>query len=213
MSVKNSVLCRKTPSLHTLSLMTLCILQQFCPWANSCWSLMKSQTTLGMTGYGIFLSNLHPKANLMRIQFGSWGTSIPISAGCCWEITFCGSNSLHHNFRYLLVHVPSAHYWVLLLSGFFQWGCFLWRVCGLPHQGRAALLGHLLLATDPAAILGQGVLNLEDNRCTQIRNICIKCMRNLLPQIGKGKMKQKASSAVRSQLNSNNYAWGWAKHS
>lgn len=62
----------------------------------------------------------------------------------------------------------------------------------MPEQGQAALLGHLLLATDPAAILRQGVLNLEGNGCTRIRSTCIKCIRNLLPQIGKGKMKQKS---------------------
>lgn len=45
---------------------------------------------------------------------------------------------------------------------------------------------------DPAAIPRQGVLNFEDNRFAQIRRICIKYIRNLLPQVGKGEGEPKS---------------------
>lgn len=66
-TVKN-LFCRKMPPRHTNSLITLCILQQFCPWANflMC-ALIFNESPNNLLGW---LSNLHPRANCMRIPFG-----------------------------------------------------------------------------------------------------------------------------------------------
>lgn len=147
----------------------------------------------------------------------SWGYSLAaeeqispfLPAAAAGRSQFVG---LHHNLSYLLVPVTSAHYWVLLLFGFF-WILGMFLVKGLWFAGCSCpprpSLSQVSLRPDPAATLRQGALNLEDNRCTRIRSVCIKCVRNLLPQVGKWKMNQKATSAVRCLPH---HSQMWAKH-